>query len=141
MDPPHSTTIQSIEMCTDNNWNSHFSRFPLIFHDILHNFQIPWYFHGWKSCHHFSRFSRCCGNPVYKLICSKQYGRLPSSKQNDYTHVPLSTISPSWSTSIWSACMIVESLCATIIVVRFSHTFASEDWIFLSVWVSNADVA
>ena len=44
-------------------------------------------------------------------------------------------------TRIILACIIVESLCATIIVVLFSQTRAKDDWMFLSVFVSNADVA
>ena len=68
-------------------------------------------------------------------------GHWTMKTRRNSTYVPLSTISPSWRTRIWLACMMVESLWATIIVVRFSHTFAREAWMFLSVCVSNAEVA
>ena len=68
-------------------------------------------------------------------------GRRGMKTRRNSTYVPLSTISPSWRTRIWLAWMMVESLWATIIVVRFSHTFAREAWMFLSVCVSSAEVA
>lgn len=37
--------------------------------------------------------------------------------------------------------MIVDSRCATMIVVRLAHTFDKAAWIFRSVCVSNALVA
>ncbi len=44
-------------------------------------------------------------------------------------------------TSIWLACMMVESLWATMMVVLSRHTSRSEDWMFRSVSVSSAEVA
>ena len=57
------------------------------------------------------------------------------------THVPCSLITPSSMTSIWSACIIVLSLCATTIVVLLAQTLSNDLNIFLSVCVSSADVA
>lgn len=54
---------------------------------------------------------------------------------------PRSTISPSWTTRISSACIIVDRRWATIIVVRSVHTCDNAVWIFRSVCVSSDDVA
>lgn len=67
---------------------------------------------------------------------------LVTRQWNKYvTYVPRSMTSPSSRTKIWCAWMIVDSLCATMSVVRFSQTLANDVWMFLSVRVSRADVA
>uniref|UniRef100_A0A1L8EHZ3 Putative secreted protein n=2 Tax=Haematobia irritans TaxID=7368 RepID=A0A1L8EHZ3_HAEIR len=48
---------------------------------------------------------------------------------------------PSLSTKISSACIIVDSLWAIIIVVRLEQTLCKAACMFLSVLVSSADVA
>lgn len=58
-----------------------------------------------------------------------------------WTDLPLSTISPSFSTSILSAWMMVDRRCATMMVVRSLHTCWSATCMFRSVCVSNALVA
>ena len=90
---------------------------------------------------------------LYALVCEKEISNMGKNhgipiwcarkkvSKTTFTYVPLSTISPSSMTSIILACIIVDSLWATIIVVLFSQTRARDDWMFLSVFVSNADVA
>lgn len=58
-----------------------------------------------------------------------------------HCYLPLSTISPSFSTKISSASIIVDSLWATTTVVLLVHILFRESWMFRSVWVSKALVA
>ena len=61
-----------------------------------------------------------------------------------HVHCPVHSVTqqhPTLSTKIWSACMMVDSLWATMMVVRPWHTCISEDCMFLSVSVSRAEVA
>ena len=64
MDTFYSTTIQRLKSVLTITEILIFPGFLSFFHDLFHNFQIP-YFHDWKIYCHFPRFSRCCGNPAW----------------------------------------------------------------------------
>ena len=99
----------------ENNWNSHFSRFLLIFHDIVHNLKILWYFHDhekfpspfkvfqglWQPC--ILHYNGREGQSI-TLCPVKEYLDLHESGMSTRTEISVKKICQAWGTFVNASC-------------------------------------